>query len=371
MSLARGRRCRSACSPDHTRPRSREPPPARARALRSPSASAARPNARPPPSQGVIFATFWAVLTILKEPVLLLCLLLVAKGWCITRRSLERREVCVVGVILSLLYASVSVEMSVDSWLALAPMVLMYLIMLYEICSSILSNLRILKAQILALRSLGVDPLTTPAHTKYRMYCRLLGLVFVYALVETVLHWSYSAGRYAMSTFLTVHQLMELVIAVGIGHTFRARHFNVLFTQVQQVAAELADQMLPSITTVQLKETELQGQNLIAWRPTLNLPSASSAPSLPPTLVVLNPGDSELPQPPRSARRPPGLAGLAAPPPGPPPREDEGNDVELLPMPDRRLDEARSATSERGAIVPSIAREVSLPLDDGDRAEVV
>merc|ERR1712224_836978 len=35
----------------------------------------------------LVYATFWAVVTILKEPVVLLCLLLVSKGWCITRNT--------------------------------------------------------------------------------------------------------------------------------------------------------------------------------------------------------------------------------------------------------------------------------------------
>lgn len=37
-----------------------------------------------------------------------------------------------------------------------------------------------------------------------------------------------------------------------IGYTFRAQPFNVLFQQVQQVASELADQMLPTITTIEV-----------------------------------------------------------------------------------------------------------------------
>ena len=43
----------------------------------------------------LVYATFWSIVTILKEPVLLLCLLLTSKGWCITRHLLERREVTI------------------------------------------------------------------------------------------------------------------------------------------------------------------------------------------------------------------------------------------------------------------------------------
>jgi len=85
------------------------------------------------------------------------------------------------------------------------------------------------------------------------------------------------------------------------------------------VATELADQLLPSITTVEVRESELGGPNLIAWRPSLDLNSAEA--HLPATLVVLNPGDEEKPQAkplkgasPRKARRMPSSAFLSPPP---------------------------------------------------------
>ena len=40
-----------------------------------------------------IFGATWVIVTILKEPVMLVCLLLVAKGWCITRQRLNSQEV--------------------------------------------------------------------------------------------------------------------------------------------------------------------------------------------------------------------------------------------------------------------------------------
>merc|ERR1719399_1697652 len=190
----------------------------------------------------LVYATFWSIVTILKEPVMLLCLLLVAKGWCITRLYLHRREVCVAGSILALLYASVSVQMSLPSPIATVPMVIMYLAMLLEIGWSIWINLRVLKAQILALRSLGVDPLTTPAHKKYMMFRRLAVFTALYAALELAVHWGFSngSGSTPFWLFLAMHQLLELVIATSIGVTFRAQPFNILFQQVQQVAAELA-----------------------------------------------------------------------------------------------------------------------------------
>ena len=71
----------------------------------------------------MVASTFWAVLTILKEPLLLLCLLLVAKGWCITRGSLERKEIAIAAVSVAALYAAVSVQLSLGSVISLVPMV--------------------------------------------------------------------------------------------------------------------------------------------------------------------------------------------------------------------------------------------------------
>jgi len=245
----------------------------------------------------LVYATFWAVVTILKEPVMLLCLLLVSKGWCITRHTLQRNEVCVAGAILALLYASVSVQLSLQSPLAVIPMVIMYLAMLADISFAIVANLRILKAQLIALRSLGVDPITTPAYTKYMMFWKLAGFTAVYTMSELAIHWGFT-GRYDdyYWLFILLHQLMELTIAIGIGYTFRAQPFNILFHQVQQVAQEIADQLLPTITTVEIKPGILSGgNNLIAWRESLDLTNVQ--PQLPPTLVVLNPGDTEIPTP--------------------------------------------------------------------------
>ena len=59
-----------------------------------------------------VVAAAWVVVAILKEPVMLVCLLMVAKGWCITRPHLSSRETVVSTVIVALLYASVIVQMS-------------------------------------------------------------------------------------------------------------------------------------------------------------------------------------------------------------------------------------------------------------------
>ena len=125
---------------------------------------------------------------------MLLCLLLVSKGWCVTRNTLQRREICFAGCNLALLYAAVSVQLSVQTTVSMIPMVLMYVTMLGDVALSILANLRILKAQLMALRSFGIDPRTTPAHRKYQMFQRLALLTALYVLLELAIHLSFSEG---------------------------------------------------------------------------------------------------------------------------------------------------------------------------------
>ena len=82
------------------------------------------------------------------------------------------------------------------------------------------------------------------------------------------------------------------------------------------MASELADQLLPSITTVEIAPDLLNGADLIAWRADLRL-GADGDTHMPTTLVVLNPGDKEMsPDVTAPSRRIPAAVGA---PPGPPP----------------------------------------------------
>ena len=162
----------------------------------------------------------------------------------------------------------------------------MYAFILADVATSIYSNLRILKAQMLALRAFGVDPIDTPVHVKYRMFVRLSYITLVFVILELSIHRVFTGQPTELYwLFVLLHQLMELVVAVGIGHTFRAQPFNVLFQQVQRVAAELAEQLMPSITTVQLKEGELQAK-LHPARSSLS-PSLCLLPRNPPSPLPL------------------------------------------------------------------------------------
>lgn len=181
----------------------------------------------------LIYTILWAVVTILKEPVTMLCLLLVAKGWCITRNSLGGREACIAGTTVALLYAAISVQLFLLTVASLVPMIVLYLVILIDIAASIFANLRVLKAQLIALRCFGIDPSTTPVHHKYVMFVRLAVLTVLYAglkLTLLVVFSSQADGRHWI--FVALHSLLDLLVAVAVGYTFRARPLNVHFQQV-------------------------------------------------------------------------------------------------------------------------------------------
>jgi hypothetical protein len=69
------------------------------------------------------------MVVILKEPLNLLCLLLVAKGWHITRDSLHHGENRVVVVSVILLYASVVFQLFGQTVYWLIPILVAYVLM--------------------------------------------------------------------------------------------------------------------------------------------------------------------------------------------------------------------------------------------------
>ena len=237
--------------------------------------------------------TAWFVVTILKEPVILVCLLMVAKGWCITRSALPQREIATASAIIMALYVSIVVRLSVRSLWGAVPLLFMWTCMLYLLLSSILTNLRVLKAQLIALRSFNVDATTTPAYTKYRMFRALIVYASLYMAVDLGLYVAYTQRLLTPVSGTAARQGLELIAALAIGHAFRARPLNVMFEEVQQLAVELAQDLLPQLSTVTIDVAALRGDGTVPWRSDMDLrhTKEESERAPPPMLLVLNPAD--------------------------------------------------------------------------------
>ena len=235
----------------------------------------------------------WIVLTILKEPVILVCLLAVAKGWCITRQSLSSAEMIYSTAIVALLYTAVVVQLSLRHALRLVPMMTMWLAMLINIMSATITNLRVLKAQLLAIRSFNVDATTTPAFTKYQMYRSLLWCTAAYFLFDSIVFTLAVVDVGKPYVLAGCRQSLELITTFAIGYTFRARPFNVMFEHVQQLAVDLAQEMLPQLDTVTIDIAALRGNDTVPWSRDISLTAAAAAAERtpPPSLLVINPAD--------------------------------------------------------------------------------
>jgi len=246
----------------------------------------------------------WVLVTIVKEPVIILCFVLVSKGWGITRDELSRCDSVRIGATILAMFISMTVQMTVDTHLAVLATVALYVILCIEVSTSIKTNLLVLKAQLYALRQYSIDPRSTPVYHKYFMFRRLTWLAGGYVLVELGLHLSFEfTGRYdgVWWPFLLAHQGSELLFAMCIGYTFRATPLNVLFQRVQPQVTELADRLLPQITTVEIGLDVLGGSDLLAWRQDMQLASAAPGGAAaatttqgepPPTLLIINPGNT-------------------------------------------------------------------------------
>ena len=220
----------------------------------------------------------WVVAAILKQPIMLVCLLLVAKGWCITRTRLETKEVLAMAMVVSAVYASVIVQMSLPRPIGIFALLLTLPLMLLYVLSSSLTNMRILKAQLLALRRLRIDATTTPAYVKYRMFGSLFVYATLYFLLSASLSIAHSISPHEPWILALLSQLLELAAVCAIGTVFRPRPFNVLFEQAHQLAAVLAEELLPGISTVTIDVAELRGDgDTEPWFPSLEAPTTSAS----------------------------------------------------------------------------------------------
>jgi hypothetical protein len=119
------------------------------------------------------------------------------------------------------------------------PIIAAYIVMLANAAVATWTNLRILKAQLLAMAQYNINPLSTPAYVKYVMFQRLAMATGAYVVMELLIHITLSVVRTEVYVFLLCHQLMELSVACYIGIQFRARPLSYVFQNLQQFGIDL------------------------------------------------------------------------------------------------------------------------------------
>ena len=224
-----------------------------------------------------ILGACWVVVSILKEPILLVCLLMLSKGWCITRPHLQYREMVYSSLLISLLYICVIYELSARGVGSAVPAIILSLVMLYAVVAAIVTNLRVLKAQLLIVHAFGIDATTTPAYAKYHMFWALLYPSTIFFLSDMTLNLLEALDVGAPWLLTLLRQSLELVTTALFGWLFRPRHFNALFEQVQELVQQAAAEVLPQFATVTVDVEVLRGDGrLPPWSADLDFATASS-----------------------------------------------------------------------------------------------
>ena len=154
-------------------------------------------------------------------------LLLIARGWLITRRHIPVSEFqstvtsVVLLIVLTLTYKLYDLDNL--SFFALA---ILYMTILALILSSVARNIRELKMQIMILRQADIEPEGTPAHEKAVMYRRLQLILFSFICTKIFLEMVLLFLRDYPWVGHLANVLVDMILCVSVSYTFRLRQPN-------------------------------------------------------------------------------------------------------------------------------------------------
>jgi hypothetical protein len=175
-------------------------------------------------------------------------LLVIAKGWMITRGRFTKFEIRRVTAMIFLLMLSKAIYTWFNGFV-LFFLVIMYVLMLRYIFASIVDNTTVLSNQIGVLRSIPTLNVTnTPVWLKQQMYKRFQVAMVVFISVDVIFHlW---ATIFLSSTPWvedTMDHLISALLVISVGYTFAMRPFNPFFFRVVRGdQAALAWESVPS-----------------------------------------------------------------------------------------------------------------------------
>ena len=179
---------------------------------------------------------FWYLVYVLYKASFTAALLLIAKGWLISRPSLDPREQRgVFWTIFSfciLLLAYIFFPSFQTSY-GLLLLCAVYFWIMHTVFQSSARNVQALSVQVAMIRQHGVDPSTTPVPARVRLFARFRGFMIFYVLADlgiTVIVGLVLTRMLWVEN--TAHELVDLLFVVGVGWTFRMREFNPYFYEI-------------------------------------------------------------------------------------------------------------------------------------------
>ena len=220
-------------------------------------------------------------------------LLLIAKGWLISRPSLDESEkrglFCIVAVFCLMLvgYAFFAGFQTSYGYLLLVGV---YFWIIHTVFASSLRNVRALEMQVYMIRQHGVDPGTTPVPAriamfyKFRTYMALF--VFSDLLITVIVTIALTRMLWLQAT---LHEVVDILFFIGIGWTFRMREFNPYFYEIP--VAQAAYQ-IPTVQAVPVQDSNDRG--LQEWQVGQALPAAPAEMLYPEGATVVIEGPSTM-----------------------------------------------------------------------------
>jgi len=147
-------------------------------------------------------------------------LMVIAKGWSITRKRIAFDECFAVAVATLVLVASM-VAYYVLEGLFLIALFITYAIALAFMFSGIGRNVRALKAQMLIILQDAIDPRTTPPYHKARAFMRLQTLLTLYVACHLMINMiAFFATTYPALQIMA-SEILDTVLAAWVGYIFR------------------------------------------------------------------------------------------------------------------------------------------------------
>lgn len=195
---------------------------------------------------------------------------LIAKGWKITRPTLHAREYQWIRFVALLWATSYSILKN-----SMVKHVAVFLIwgiswasVTFMIWYNSAFNMNMLKYQITMVRQMNIDHLRTPVYTKYMLFRRFRGLLGLYMFLACIFGVMGLANDVTSQTWqwssIVGDETLNYLLYVSLGYTFRCRRFrNLLHTNVPNQDVQLetptnsasitpAPQSLPSPTSEEL-----------------------------------------------------------------------------------------------------------------------
>ena len=237
-------------------------------------------------------------------------LLLMSKGWQITRPNLHIQEFRNVRALMVMYAASwgvyyLSLEMETMNagndeesgirvaFVGLVVLTTMFLIILYTIWFSVSQQLVVLSYQLNLIRAYNVNPRTTPIWIKFEMM-RIFRQAFALYLLLNAMADVMMASHQRSSPWIPVmaDEILEFFVVASIGWTFRARDFSPYFARVRRASLRSQEAAAASVAESNENTDPNLDNSRRDWIRGMPLPSAPESmfhPSRSRVVVFFNP----------------------------------------------------------------------------------